>query len=272
MSEIVEKIKVICAECGKIEYVCPSRAKRYLCCSVECLGKHNSKKYSKKIELVCPICGEKYLCKQSKIKHHRTCGNSDCRKKWLCQTRHGENNSNYKSVEVLLKEQSVGGEKHSKSKTIYQHVVKEMFGLNSLKDIPKGYVIHHKDANHNNNNPENLVMLPKTTHRLIHTIFGNILINALHTGKIERDVFFSMCNDEQKNFYKEIIDLNITNQVVVKQGELLENPEVGNQQPSIYRNIIEGSTTNERVLPSNVEDGNFNTSALPNSNIGDDIV
>lgn len=37
-------------------------------------------------------------------------------------------------------------------------------------------------------------------------------------------------------------------QAVVKQGELLEIPEEENQHPSIYRNIYEGSTTNERVL------------------------
>ena len=60
--------------------------------------------------------------------------------------------------------------------------------------------------------------------------------------------------------------------MVVKQGELLENPEEDNQQPSVYRNIYVGSTTNERVLMDNAEDGNFDTSALPNSNIGDDIV
>ena len=59
--------------------------------------------------------------------------------------------------------------------------------------------------------------------------------------------------------------------MVVKQGELLENPEEDNQQPSIYRNIIEGSTTNERVLPDNAEDSNLDTSALPVNN-GDDIV
>ena len=61
-------------------------------------------------------------------------------------------------------------------------------------------------------------------------------------------------------------------QAVVKQGELLENPEEDNQQPSIYRNIIEGSTTNSRVLTENAEDSNANTSALPNLKIGDDIV
>ena len=98
------------------------------------------------------------------------------------------------------------------------------------------------------------------------------MIHALHTGILDRDLFFKMCNEAQVKFYKEIIDLDVTRQVVLKQGELLENPEVDNQHPSIYRNIIEGSTTNERVLTDNTEDGNFNTSALPDYTIGDDIV
>ena len=59
--------------------------------------------------------------------------------------------------------------------------------------------------------------------------------------------------------------------MVLKQGELLESPEVDDQQPSIYRNIIEGSTTNSRVLADNAEDSNADTSALPINN-GDEIV
>ena len=58
-----EKIKVVCAECGKIEYVPPSRAEKYVCCSVECLGKYNSKRYSRRVTLTCPICGKTYECK-----------------------------------------------------------------------------------------------------------------------------------------------------------------------------------------------------------------
>lgn len=50
--------------------------------------------------------------------------------------------------------------------------------------------------------------------------------------------------------------------VHVKQGELLETPEEDNQQPSLIRNDFEGSTTNLRVLTSNVEDSNEDTSAL----------
>ena len=60
-------------------------------------------------------------------------------------------------------------------------------------------------------------------------------------------------------------------QVVLKQGELLETPEEDDQQPSLYRNIDEGSTTNSRVLAGNAEDSNTDTSALPDF-IGDDIV
>ena len=264
----MNRVEVKCAQCGKIEYVYPSRAKKYLCCSTKCLGKYNSLRYSKKIQLVCPICGKTYECKQSAIEHHRTCGDKDCRTKWLSQTRTGENNSNYKHIEIeeLLKSKS-SSKNHDKSRHIYQHVVKCVLKLNSISDIPKGYVIHHKDANHENNNPENLVLLPKSTHRLIHTIFGNILINALHTGKIDRETFFKMCSEEQALFYKEIIDLNVTHQAVIKQGELLEQPEVVNQQPSVYRNVIEGSTTNGRVLTGKAEDSNSDTSALH-----DDIV
>ena len=265
------KVKVVCAECRKEEYVSYSRSKSYKCCSVECLAKYNSKKYSKRVTLQCPICGVYYECKQSKIQQHRTCGSKECRSKWLSITRKGRNNANYHHVEIDLMNTSVNEDKHKCSRTLYQHVVKETLGLSSVKSIPKGYVIHHKDANHDNNDPSNLVMLPKTAHRLIHTKYGNILIRALHTGKISTELFFSLCTDEEKQFYEQIIDLDITHQAVVKRGELLENPEEDNQQPSIYRNIIEGSTTNSRVLADNAEDGNTDTSALPDF-IGDDIV
>lgn len=54
---------------------------------------------------------------------------------------------------------------------------------------------------------------------------------------------------------------------VLKQGELLEKPEVANQQPSLNSNILEGSETSSRVQM----DSNTTTSALP-SKRGEDIV
>lgn len=52
-----------------------------------------------------------------------------------------------------------------------------------------------------------------------------------------------------------------------KRGELLETPEMDNQQPSLARNGFEGSTTRSRVLPSNVEDSNTPTSAPDLENV-----
>lgn len=180
----------------------------------------------------------------------------------------GSNNPNYKTVAMRLKECSV----QDNDKDLHKHIVKEYFGFETLKSLPKNYHIHHKDANHSNNDIHNLVLLPKDAHMLIHRIFGNVLISALHTGKLSREQFFDLCNDEQKEFYKQIIDLDITCQVVVKQGELLETPEEDNQQPSVYRNIYVGSETNNRVLTDNAEDSNVDTSALPINNDSEDIV
>lgn len=77
-------------------------------------------------------------------------------------------------------------DKRWRTKYEYQHIAKKILGLDAVSKLPKGYVIHHKDADHLNNVPTNLVMLPKRAHRLIHTIFGNVLIRALHTGKLDR--------------------------------------------------------------------------------------
>lgn len=51
-------------------------------------------------------------------------------------------------------------------------------------------------------------------------------------------------------------------EVLTKQGELLENPEVDNQQPSIFSNDYEGSETNSRFLMCNGKESNADTSAL----------
>ena len=170
----------------------------------------------------------------------------------------GDNNPN--SIAMRLKNGLITTKDFDYKKWIHQNIVCKYLGI---KKIPKGYHIHHKDCNHSNNEIKNLVVLPSSTHMLIHRIFGNILLNALHTGRISRKEFFNICNTSECEFYKEIIDLSIIEQAVVKQGELLENHEDDNQQPSVFRNIYEGSTTNSRVLPFKDEDSNADKSALP---------
>ena len=260
-----QKVEVICAECGKHEFVGRRRAEKYVCCSLECSGKHMKKIKSQKVEKICPVCGKHFFVKKSS-EQRRVCCSKKCQREYYKEKYLGENNPNYRAYSV---EEGIRKRDYKRYKEPYRNLTKDILGV---KDIPKGYHIHHKDANENNHSPENLVVLPQSAHMLIHRTFGNILINALHTGKITRDTFFSLCTEEQKKFYEQIIDLNITNQAVVKQGELLEKPEEVNQQPSVYRNIYEGSTTNERVLTCNDEDSNFDTSALPTNKCGDDIV
>lgn len=266
-----ERIKVVCAECGKVEMVLPCRAKKYVCCSKECLHRYKSKILSEKITKICPICGKEFNVKKSS-EHRRKCCSKECLSLYKKESTKGIKNSNSsirKILEYNLKTTGIRSIQCSLEKIGHVKIAK--FVLN-VSRIPKGYHVHHKDANHLNNNISNLVVLPSEVHMLIHRIFGNILINALHTNKISKDLFFSMCNEDQKKFYSQIIDLNITHQAVVKQGELLGSHEDDNQQLSIYRNIYESSTTNERPLTCKDEGSNFDTSALPIIYNSEDIV
>jgi hypothetical protein len=101
-----------------------------------------------------------------------------------------------------------------------------------LKD---GIHVHHIDGNHSNNDINNLIPITIAQHRSIH---NNINI----TSKIYLDKIIG----------------------VIKQGELLENLEVDNQQPNLSSNTLEGSETNSQILTDSAEDSNTNTSALLN--------
>lgn len=75
-------------------------------------------------------------------------------------------------------------------------------------------------------------------------------------------------NTAKNNLTLKELELLVSNlkRVLNKQGELLEHPITvceDNQQPSLSRNTLEGSTTNSRIQTDNAEDSNGNTSALP---------
>ena len=76
--------------------------------------------------------------------------------------------------------------------------------------------------------------------------------------------------DSRKRFEEMVIDYipkcmlyKTSYEAHVKWGELLENQETDNQQPSFTSNSLEGSTTSYRVLSAKTEDSNVTTSALP---------
>lgn len=267
MSPRVEKIKVVCAECGKEEYVNPCRAKTYVCCSVDCLSKYNSKRYSKKIPCVCPICNKKFELKPYSFNRVNTipCCSKECADKLKETTYLGANNhqfglkghlnSSFKGNFIVHKNNHLEDvfiykpdrPDSNRDGRITEHRLKVLenyhkydkcffTNMNGYYIFKENIIVHHIDNNHSNNSLENLIPLVKSEHTKVHNLLNSNAITGINT----------------------IIG-------VLKQGEMLETPEVDNQQPSIDRNINEGSETNSRDLISNVKVGNANTSALLNN-------
>lgn len=114
--------------------------------------------------------------------------------------------------------------------------------INGWVVLKKKYQIHHKDENHDNNDVSNLAVLTRSKHTTIHNLEKEIIRDP-NNGRITG---------------------------IVKHCELLESPEVDNQQPSLDSNILEGSETNLQILSNNTEDEK-DTSAVP-CITGDDIV
>lgn len=250
------KILVTCKNCGKQEYVCESRAKKYVCCSRKCMGEYNAKKYSQQIKCICPICNSEFYLKPSKFQKNKThCCSVECAAKLKETIFCGENNHqfglkgplNASFINAELQKKNVhqtdiyvydptcpdantSGRVKKHRYLVYQN--KNKFDKNIFDfsgKLKKVIQVHHIDCKHDNNIITNLIPLTLKQHTKIHNLLGNIS--------------------------SELISSIIG---VVKQGELLENPEVDNQQPSLYGNIFEGSETNSRIQL----DSNADTSAL----------
>lgn len=256
----VQYVKVTCCVCGKEEYVSPSRAKKYKTCSIECQHKFIGDKFSKKITCQCAVCGKELKLKPTKFNNSKThCCSKRCnallKSATFCgQNNHqfglkGELNASFKNKALSKKNGHQAdifvydpnspdnidnpytyGRVKQHRKVIYDnknYFNQCIFGKNGK--ILQTVNIHHIDSNHNHNTLDNLVPLTRKQHKITHT----------KLGYIAHEIISSLIG-------------------VFKQGELLENPEVDNQQPSLYGNIFEGSETNSRIQL----DSNADTSAL----------
>lgn len=77
----------------------------------------------------------------------------------------------------------------------YRRLYEDFYGIK----IPKGYEVHHIDFNHSNNDPHNLVALPKDLHRRLHKAYyeynrvkDDYTLNdiKLHSGQITGSLMF----------------------------------------------------------------------------------
>ena len=211
-------------------------------------------KFDREPNCQCSICGVKMWVKPSRLRRqiHGVSCSKECGK--ILRSRYmtgegnhqfgltGELNSSYKHDEKINSAGYImenvpghpkGGKIRDRGKATYilKHRLiiernygkfpKELFenicGWIVLKDC---YDVHHINEDKTDNRLENLEVLTRGEHTTIH------------------------------NFEKTIIRDNKTGRIigVLKQGELLENPEVGNQQPSMNSNVLEGSTTITKAI------------------------
>ena len=240
------KIKKVCENCGKEFEVFPCRSTKAKYCSRRC---SDAAKKNNNLNCVCPICGKAFYRKPCHLKKYgrslgvhcsRACLDIAKRTLYAGERNHqyglkGPLNSSFKGFVISeknnrLTEQMVYCPNHpfsSKNGRVAEHrlVVEDNYSLFDSKYFTvidgKHYLlpssqVHHKDYNHNNNSISNLIPCTRKEHKRYHK---SIITKRDSLGRI--------------------IDA-----AVIKQGELLENPEVDNQQPSQPLTKLEGSETN----------------------------
>lgn len=257
-------IKKICLICGK-EFEVPQYRENAKYCSPEC----RQEALKGELNCTCEVCGKKFHLKPYRLnKNKHCCCSRECLN-ILKQTLYsgegnhqyglkGELNASFKGLEItnvnnniidiLVYDPTHPYANRYGRVTKHRLIVEQnykMFDYKYFEEINGRVVlkkyshVHHIDGDHNNNDITNLIPVTRAEHRRIHNSELEIIRDSA-TGRITG---------------------------VIKRGELLEKPEVANQQPSLGGNALEGSETSGRVQL----DSNAATSAPPDL-IGEDIV
>lgn len=213
-------------------------------CSVEC----QRKSLRKENNCICPICGKAFHVKPYHLKKYGHSFGNYCSRECLTEARKslmkGEGNHQYGlkgSLNDSFKGEVILAQNHKltermvycpthpfKNKTgrVKEHrlIVEQHYQLFDEKYftvidgthylLPK-INVHHLDGNHTNNDISNLIPCTRSEHKQFHK---TLITKRDELGRIKETA-------------------------VVKQGELLESPEVGNQQPSTNLTTCEGSET-----------------------------
>lgn len=212
------KVKVQCKYCGKVEYVCPSRAKKYVTCSTQCMGAYNHIRYSKGVDKECPCCHKIFKVKRSALNRRVYCSKK-CMVADLPRKYSGDGNPNYKGRTMNSDNYIIDKCKF----TIHRQTVQDILGVDKLPDT---LVVHHKDGDKHSNDPHNLILLTHKIHTWIHKNIGNYAFKAIANNKLSiEDVLSWIEKDEDKKIAEYILRTDCTQQsVVLKQGELLGTP------------------------------------------------
>lgn len=200
-------------------------------CSFKCLGEYNSGTLNTK----CTQCGKIYHLKESsKKRYKRTHGyfcSTGCMAEFRKEKYLGKENPNFR-IQVDRDSNGYKLDYLPKFGRIKLHH-KVVFEYLEINKIPKNMAVHHRDCNVDNNDIENLVILSHSDHKWLHKQFGNATLWAFMNNKIQLSELLNWSNDIERAkilLSISIIDQKITG--VFKSGELMENPEVDNHEPS----------------------------------------
>ena len=175
-----EKVEVTCEICGKKDLVFPGRAKKYKTCSTRCRGIRSGKHLSKKIDHKCPICNAVFSIKKSQLGRRNYCSKK-CMSIGLQCRYVGNGNPNHKGILMTPDGYIKSTRSRKTGRSLHRDIVAEFFGL---IDLPRKYIVHHRDCNKLNNDIRNLVCLSYSDHMWLHTQFGNAILWAFCRGKI----------------------------------------------------------------------------------------
>lgn len=208
-----------CKVCNKEVKVSGKRINTAKYCGYKCMGTDLKKKPNK----ACNECGKPIFRKNHRLKKHGNffC-NVACMALWKSKNSFGTNNPNFRN-----KMYDYDGYRIIHSEKIGRISVHKLvtFEILNINNIPKGHHIHHRDCNHLNNDPNNLVILTLSDHRWLHAQFGSAVLWAFCNNKIDLETLISWSNDKERA--QKLLPLTIYNQIgVFKSDELLENPEM----------------------------------------------
>jgi len=201
--------------------VCNKEFKRYgkqiltaKTCSFKCLGEYNKATPNTQ----CSQCLKWFHMKESQKKRYKRSQGYFCSTTCVSDFRKieylGDNNPNFRAQVTRDTSGYLLTYLPSFGRIRLHHKV--AFETLLINKIPKGYCIHHRDCQVDNNSPENLALLTLADHRWLHKQFGNACLWAYSHNKISKEELMSWTNDKERASV--LLDTNIVNQGNLSHG------------------------------------------------------
>lgn len=197
-----------CVICNKEFKVYGKRENTAKCCSKECMGLY----FRAEKNTECTSCGSKFHIKESQKKRYKRTQGYFCSTKCVADFRKkeylGDKNPNFRKDVNTDYDGYMITYLPKFGRIKLHHMV--VFEILNIDRIPKGYHVHHRDCDINNNEPQNLVILSISDHKWVHKQFGSATLWAYYNNKINKNDMRDWCNDKER--FDKIIDLNILRQ------------------------------------------------------------